>query len=363
MEIEYRNKCVVTWCLDRDGPQICLRAIARENKLRTIEIVSKDFSLEFEEEEARAFLNILSQLAGTGLTKPVIKYPETEISKISEQKALGSILESMKSEISETASEIVEPETIEAIPAELEVSEPSPDYGKPEVPVSVSTFTEVETPSSSLEIKEELIPQDPDSSEIIQILKQSEHTYSEVTPSSPNEDFMDKQATIPHIAKDSKIQEKSIISKLTRIQEQTEDLEPDIETASFFRKSITKSPLEMLLEEDKTTEESFSEDIQGEEPQKTYPQTKPAYKPEDLHTEAFFSKFDTKLSRDLQPKPEFQPEPKTRTEPEFKHAVQLKPTPTLAKKEPPKTDVERRAAIEKERAERRRRLWELTRGF
>ena len=48
---------------------------------------------------------------------------------------------------------------------------------------------------------------------------------------------------------------------------------------------------------------------------------------------------------------------------EFKRVVNLEPAPQFVKKEPVKTEAERRTEIEKERAERRRRLWELTRGF
>ena len=62
MEIEYQDKYVVTWCLDRKGPRICLRATTAENRLRTIAIISEEFNLELEDTEARDFLNILSQI-------------------------------------------------------------------------------------------------------------------------------------------------------------------------------------------------------------------------------------------------------------------------------------------------------------
>ena len=60
MDVEYQKK-EVTWCLDRVGPKICLKAVAINDKLKQLEITSEEFSLEFENEEARDFLNILQK--------------------------------------------------------------------------------------------------------------------------------------------------------------------------------------------------------------------------------------------------------------------------------------------------------------
>jgi hypothetical protein len=127
----------------------------------------------------------------------------------------------------------------------------------------------------------------------------------------------------------------------------------------------------MLLEEDegkREVEEVYDEP--KSEPEEEYippVDTKTVYSPEDLQTEAFFSQFDTKSTVDLiqkpEPKPLPVPVPEPEPEPEYKRAVRLEPAPKFVKKEPAKTEAERRAEVEKERAERRRRLWELTRGF
>ncbi|MFX0087817.1 MAG: hypothetical protein ACFFAU_19350, partial [Candidatus Hodarchaeota archaeon] len=62
MEIEYQNKNMITWCLEREGPPICLKATIFGKKLQSIEITSEDFSLMFEYDEARTFIEILSQI-------------------------------------------------------------------------------------------------------------------------------------------------------------------------------------------------------------------------------------------------------------------------------------------------------------
>ena len=48
MEIEYQNKNTITWCLEREGPLICLKATMFGEELESIEIKSENFSLEFE---------------------------------------------------------------------------------------------------------------------------------------------------------------------------------------------------------------------------------------------------------------------------------------------------------------------------
>ena len=372
MEIEYQNKYVVTWCLDREGPRICLRAVTRENQLRTIELVSEDFNIEFEYEEAREFLNILSQLAAAGFVKPVTEYPTYEAPTVKEEPlSEASILPDVIPEVvepktPETVLGVAEPEVPEVMPeaVELEIPEAVPEVAEPEVPEVMPEAVEPEIPEAVPEVAEAVTPEVPDSSEIIQILKESERTYSEITPSSLDDDSIEIPSPISHEVEPEMIQEESVVSEPLPIRETSEDLEAKVEMASFFQKSVSKSPLEMLLEEDKKKEEirdavegSLVSENGDEETPEPSSEAKVTYTPDDLITEAFVSKFDTERTMDLLEKPE--PE----SESEFKRVIDLEPAPRFIKKEPTITEVERRAAIEKERAERRRRLWELTRGF
>jgi hypothetical protein len=405
LEIEYQNKYVVTWCLDRDGPRICFRAVTKENQLRTIEIFSEDFILELEDEEARDFLNILSQLAAAGSIKQVKQDPVYKASaiegehslKVEDDAFLGFVPDVVESTVSEAVPDVVESTVPEAVPDVVEsmvleavpdvvestVSEAVPDVVESTVPEAVPDVVESKVPeavpdvvvpeiseTTTTEVSEVLSPDGLDTSEIIQILKKSEETYSEITPSSLDGVSIEDQTPIPPQSETKKIREKSIVSELSSL-----DFSPtEIETASFFQKSEPKSPLEMLFEEDKEKEETEGtiDSSQVSEPEETFkstPETKISYTPDDLQTDTFFSKFDTKAIVDImqKPKPEPKPEseltPKPEPKPEFKRAVNLSPAPKIGIKEPISTDAERRAAIEKERAERRKRLWELTRGF
>ncbi|MFX1282675.1 MAG: hypothetical protein ACFFB5_03435 [Promethearchaeota archaeon] len=336
MEIEYQNKYVVTWCLDRDGPRICLRVITREDENRTIEIISEDFILELEDEEARDFLNILNQMEATSSIKPVTKYPEYETPEIEEEPLVEAKISS------EVAPEIEEPVIPEIAPKVVE-----------------SGVAEVVPEEAEI-----ISPEVPDSAEIIQFLKQSEQTYSEITSSSQTEDSVEEQTQLSDEIDVESIQEEAI-SDSAPIQKVSEEVATDIETASFFQDSVSKSPLEMILEEDQKKEEIVAADSSSlseqnaEETSDEYPETKVIYTPDDLQTESFFSKFDTSRTVDLLQKTE----PESESAPEPKRVVELEPTPKFVKKEPTLTEAERRAAIEKERAERKRRLWELTRGF
>ncbi|MFX1516014.1 MAG: hypothetical protein ACFFC6_06870 [Promethearchaeota archaeon] len=323
MEIEYQNKYVVTWCLDRkEGPRICLRAITAENQQRTIEIKSEGFNLELEDIEARDFLNILNQITVSTPFAPDLGVAAEQVST--------SYLE------------------------EPIIPEVSPPPEKSEI-AEVTPIVE---------------PTVPDSSEIIQVLKESERTYAEITPSSPD-DVSPKveEHKLPIISESVKeiIEEETISPESPSHHEEPEVISPEIETASFFQQSVTKSPLEMILEEDEGRNvENVPEVSPISEPEELHeaPATT-SYTPEDLQTEAFFSQFDTKRTAELSqtPEPNLEPEPEPKSELEYKRVVQLEPTPKFEKKEHIKTEAERRAEVEKERAERRRRLWELTRGF
>ncbi len=358
MEIEYQNKYVVSWCLDRDGPRICLRAVTGESEIRTIEIVSDDFMLQFEDEEAQAFLNILSQLvAERTIGAQVPQYPEPKEAIIEEEIPAASIVTHPENlpVITDQAVTEATPEVTETVPftAAPIVEEPVPFDIAPKVEESVrfEVGPRVEEP----------VPSDPlDSSEIIRVLKHSERTFSESIASSPDDVSMEGQPSISYKPERPSIEPKS--PEIYPIRESPDVLQTEIETASFFQKSEPKSPLEMLLEDEGKKEEIGDQTAQVpemdvlEEP-KLSQKPSIAFTPDDLQTEAFFSKFDTKSSLDLLKKPEAEPVP------EIDHDVKVTPTPTILKKEGYVTEVERRAAIEKERAERRKRLWELTRGF
>ncbi|MFX1507362.1 MAG: hypothetical protein ACFFDC_14865 [Promethearchaeota archaeon] len=326
MEIEYQNRYVVKWCLDRQGPRICLRAITTENQLRTIEIQSEGFNLKLVDNEARDFLNILNKIASTQYS------PDKSVQ-----------------------------EHVPDVPEEI-ISEVKP-------PIEEQIIADIAPTTEEL-----MAPDVPDTSEIIQVLKESERAFSEITPSSPDDTSIVvpkvEEPSIQEVEKEI-IKETAIITEALPAQEEPEAISSEIETASFFQQSISKSPLEMLLEGEegeKETEEVYDKSRIEPEEQYTPPtEAKVAYSPEDLETETFFSQFDTKNTVDLIPKPQAEPEPVLEPEPEpkpeYKRVIELEPTPKFVKKEPVKTEVERRAEIEKERAERRRRLWELTRGF
>ena len=321
MEIEYQNKYVVTWCLDRkEGPRICLRAITVENKQRAIEIKCEGFNLELEDTEARDFLNILNQIAASTHFVP---------------------------DLGVTAEQVSAPYTEEPIIPPPEKSE-------------IAEVTPIVEPTV------------PDSSEIIQVLKESERTYAEITPSSPDDISIPvtpkvEEPKLPIISESVKeiTEEETISPEPPLHHEEPEVISPEIETASFFQQSVTKSPLEMILEEDEGRKVENVPEVSSisepEELQEAPVTSKTGYTPEDLQTEAFFSQFNTQRTAELIQATE--PEPESEPEPEYKRVVQLEPTPKYEKKEHVKTEVERRAEVEKERAERRRRLWELTRGF
>ncbi|UCG02502.1 MAG: hypothetical protein JSW11_00625 [Candidatus Heimdallarchaeota archaeon] len=336
MEIEYQNKYVVTWCLDRKGSRICLQATTTENKLRKIGIISEGFNLELDDAEAIDFLNIISQIAASTQFVPHKVVP-------------------IEQESPPEVKEEISPEFI-------------PPLEEPTIPEVIP------------KVEEPIAPEVPDSSEIIQILKESERTYAEITPSSPDDVSVEVPPEVVETTPISYETEEEIVKEIPETeslpsQEESEVTRQEIETASFFQQSVSKSPLEMLLEEDEGEKEE--EDV-SDVPSISHPEvedytppieSKKTYSPDDLETEAFFSKFDTKRTIDLlqrpepEPKLEPEPEPEPEAKPEYKRAVQLEPTPQFVKREPVKTEAERRAEIEKERAERRRRLWELTRGF
>lgn len=326
MEIE-ENKYIVTWCLDREGPRICLRAVTGQGHFKRIEITSENFELDFDVEEAHAFLDIINQLGVAQEDKFVVSEPIT-------------------------TPEVLSPEVSEVTPA----SDVPPVISESSLTPEVAVFADTET-SFKTEIHPvtpEVAPPESAPNEILQILKQSEETIQD--PFSDSIKDLPIEETVHH----DEIENISL--ERTPIQEPTEISPSDIETASFFRTSETKTPLEMLLEEDSEKEQ---ESIQVSEPPQAELEesleTALDYTPDDLKTELFFSKFDSNRTLDLIKEKEFEYKPETQQEP--KRAVELSPASTPEKKEEFMSAEERRAAIEKERAERRRRLWELTRGF
>ncbi len=324
MDVEYQKK-EVTWCLDRVGPRICLKATAINDKLQKLEITSDEFKLELENEEAREFLGVLQRITSlkpklTQVSKPLPPTP------IIPEKIEPSVPHFEKSEIEVVASPIV--------------SEP------------------IQKPTPKL-----------NTAEILEVLKQSESSLSEERISFRKK-FAENEAL-----------EKKVATPIEtpQVQEETlpeisieEDVKPPeiftekMDTASFFRDVEDKSPLEQLLEENKkisqdiTLEEtplmvSKEPDQETEITQEREEQVQ--FSLDDLNTSAFLSKFSSKTfeeeleEQQLQTSEETQP-----TEPEHQEEEPVERSTFLS-------EEDRKKEIERERAARKKRLWELTRGF
>ena len=179
MDIEYQKK-EVTWCLDRDGPRICLRAVAINNELQHLQISSESFSLDLKTNEAQEFLIILKNLATS-------KEPAITLNEIS-----PDIVKEISDEI------------FDEVPAEIPVISPSQvkDSGKSTPSLDNSEILDVleqsevsidnkvdETPvisTPSPESTESLKPSlTLDTSEILDVLKQSEVSIDNKVDETP----------------------------------------------------------------------------------------------------------------------------------------------------------------------------------
>ncbi|MHA2226321.1 MAG: hypothetical protein ACXAC8_14020 [Candidatus Hodarchaeales archaeon] len=400
MEIQYQNKFVITWCLDREGPRICLKAETRENEDKTIEIISENFVLEFEEKEAREFLNILNRLT---FEEPIYAtpepVPEPEPEPIAFEEPIYATPEpvpepepepiAFEEPIHTTPEPVPEPEpepiafeepihaTPEPVPEPELIAFEEPIHATPEPvpePEPIAFEEPIHTTPEPAPEPELKVTEIPDPSEIVEVLKQSEKTYHDTQPEITEKILFDdlSQSTPSEWNEEENNQ---VISMINDKSQQFDDsFDVEIDTASFFQKTEPKSPLEKLLEEkedEKTTLVNIKENEnlhpQAEEGSEKPSEPLTSFTPDDLKTEAFFSKFDARstleLLKTVKPKPTANESLDSSSEPEYKRVVKLKPVPKPSEKEEYLTEAERRAAMEKERAERRRRLWELTRGF
>ncbi len=324
MDVEYQKK-EVTWCLDRVGPRICLKAIAINEKLNQLEISSEEFNLVLENDEAIEFLSILRKLMES---KPA-------------------------------AVPIPEPLT-PSIPVQEEEIPPIQHIEEPKEELSLFSKTEVEKPMAVPTL---------DTSEILEVLKQSESSIGEEKIS-----FRKKFA-------ENKALEKKVVEQTLIVHEQEEPtpgitieehvkpseiFQEKLDTASFFREVEEKSPLEQLLEENEDLRDMITTDPippQNEEEPPTIedishePEEKTPFTPDDLSSSSFMSDFGSKpFEQELDSQkvekveePVEKVEDQQDTEP-IEHKAFL-------------SEEERKKEIERERAARKKRLWELTRGF
>ncbi|MFX0184378.1 MAG: hypothetical protein ACFE95_14955 [Candidatus Hodarchaeota archaeon] len=343
MKIEYKKREVM-WCLDREGPRICLRAVIANNQIQSLKITSEDFFLEFDGSEAKGFLDLLLEL-----TK--IKLPEKEVE-------------------------------------DLAITTPTVDLAEPEELLTQVTVSEPEQ-SEVFEI--------PDPSEIIEVLEHSEMRSPEEDLLSIEESLFETDLTPEVLEKPmnettpiSEVQEEPLgeVTPSPDLQESTDEtistpslsetIRDSFAAASFFQDTEIKSPLEQLLDEEEEEEDksAFQEIIQmkaedeeekAEEPPDSATYTPKLFGPDDLKTASFFSDFESQEITVTPQQPELEPEIKLESEPDLDQQVVKQPViepetePESQKKHI--TESERRAKIEKERAERKKRLWELTRGF
>jgi hypothetical protein len=380
LEIEYQNKNTISWCLEREGPPICLKATIFGKKLQSIEITSEDFSLTFEYDEARSFIEILNQItkdAATAAPEPVVSEPEPLVPEYVEPEPL--VPEYVEPE--PVVPEYVEPEPVvpEYVEPEPVLSEPEPEplvpeYVEPEPVVSelepeplIPEYVEPEPVVSEPE-PEPLVPEygepepvvsEPKPEPLVPEYGEPEPVVSEPKPEPLVPEYGEPEPVVSEPKPEPLIPEYGEPKPVVSEPELIEPKKVDVETASFFRSEEeiepeVKSPLEQILEENQGV------DISTEKDQKPY-------SPTDFKDETFVSKFDTKSALELIERlksfPEYEDEPEPALKLEDKQSIDLEPE----KKDIPKkefiTEAERKKTIEKERAERRRRLWELTRGF
>ncbi|PWI47991.1 hypothetical protein CEE45_08815 [Candidatus Heimdallarchaeota archaeon B3_Heim] len=314
MDVEYQKK-EVTWCLDRVGPKICLKAVAINDKLQHLEITSEDFILEFENEEAREFLGILGKIISAkpaSIPEPVVVSPHVK-------------------HVEKTKEEIV------SIPE-----------------------TKVVKPKPILKL---------DTAEILEVLKQSESNVEEerisfVKKFAENE-ARDKKPTTPPISQ--QVAEEPVLGiSAEENGRPSEIFKEKLNTASFFGEVEEKSPLEQLLEENEDpakevipSDPLLSSTDSFTEPEETQPQSEPKvpFSPDDLNSTSFVSNFSTG-SFEQEIKPE-----KLETEETESHAEHDHQEPEPDEQKAFLNEEERKKDIERERAARKKRLWELTRGF
>jgi len=197
----------------------------------------------------------------------------------------------------------------------------------------------------------------PDPSELIEFLKQTEESFTETDTSSTLTEEPTPGDETP-VSNDEKFL--GLRDEPFQIPPSVPSLEA-VDTASFFQRSVEKSPLEKLLEDEEISpktddssgtfydKEPFSEE-QHESPESPVK----VFSPDEIESsDSFISQFDQPETVDIEELVD-----------EFK--AEIKPpqeTTGISEEKEYLTEQERKTKIEKERAERKRRLWELTRGF
>ncbi|MHA2112904.1 MAG: hypothetical protein ACXADW_14970 [Candidatus Hodarchaeales archaeon] len=411
MEIEYQ-KNEVTWCLDRDGPRICLRAVSINDELQHLEISSEAFNLDLKTTEAQEFLSIIKNLAAS--KRPSIPLTET-ISPDIVKKISDEIFQDEIEEIPTIASSHYT-DTVKSTPS-FDTTEILETLQKPDLTIEKEV---VETPVVTPPLSEspESLDTSPtlDTSEILDVLKQSEvqeeeepakirrlrslFKAEETVSLTPSTNIVDK----PEIFKRSDGELENEITQLTdiligkeepeietyeppTIQSEPEDtiegilqeenvkpsvvLGERVDTASFFQKTEEKSPLEQLLDENEEEDESISSfpTVSTEEPSKEQghrfdsndlelSEEVAHFSPDDLQSSSFISDLNSKIEDN-----------KTEIDTEEIQDNRILSTEDDSRKLKPindgsyTTEADRRKQIEKEREARKKRLWELTRGF
>ncbi|WP_455139459.1 hypothetical protein [Candidatus Hodarchaeum mangrovi] len=344
MEIEYQDKESITWCLDREGPRICLLAIRKAQKIEKIKIESESFALELDGEEVGVFLDILRKV--TGIKElPLIK--TEKLRKEKEDLIIDhSILSQIESheEIQETpddySDQVIIPPLIDQTDKITIQDADDSTHFEEGYKVETTLEDDVEATVDDIsqkyfaEVLEPRPPEIPATSEILEILKKTE----------------------------------SAVDKILMAEDVKEEIiDPTEDVASFFRESRQKSPLEELLDKDGNIREDLGDPIKVPDYTKKIEAFKDLDETEkslDHQTESFIKKFDTKDALNiLDSSQKEKVESKDSIEEEFQPSSQISIQKDSTPRVEYQTEAERRAAIEKERAERRRRLWELTRGF
>jgi len=344
MEIEYQNKESITWCLDREGPRICLLAIREEQRIEKIKIESESFALELDGEEVGGFLDVLRKIIGvkkTPLLEPEMLTKEKEdlIIDHSLTPSPDSPEEIQEAPESYTDQVIISPQINQSEKIAIQEEDSSIHFEKEDkgamiIQDDLEASVDDKSQESFDEVLEPRPPEIPATSEILEILKKTESAVNKIL-----------------MAEDAK----------------EEIIDPTEDVASFFRESRQKSPLEELLDKNGNIRDDLGDPTKAPdytkkiEAFKTLTETT---KPLDHQTESFLKKFDTKDALDiLDSAQKDEEESKDKIEEESHSSSKLSIQKDTIPKEEYQTEAERRAAIEKERAERRRRLWELTRGF
>ncbi len=329
MDVEYQKK-EVTWCLDRVGPRICLKAIAINDKLKQLEMTSDEFKLTLENDEAREFLGIIQNIVSTKPETIPLPVPEAEPSPL---------------------EEFIE-KPIEK-PIEIAVETPVEEF------LPVPETKEVE-PKTAIKL---------DTAEILEVLKQSESSVEEERISFRKK-FAENEAlakeTTPQLQPEQEIEESELGISIEEKVRPSEIFKEKLDTASFFREVEEKSPLEQLLEETEDRTEDYTtvdppmsdtRSVYEEEGSLPESDSTVPFSPDDLDSSSFLSKFSSKP---------FEQEIETKKEESVENIVD----PDLSQQDTEsvqqsgfQTEEDRKKEIERERAARKKRLWELTRGF